>query len=223
MAVALIVAAGRGERLGSGRPKALVTVSGRPMLAWSVDALRAVAAVHSIVVALPPDALDAAPDGVIAVAGGRVRSESVRAALAASPDGADPVIVHDAARPLATPALFERALAELAESGADAVIAASAVTDTVKEVRAGELDVERTLDRSRLWAVQTPQVFRRGALERAFSEASPDLLARATDDAWLIEQGGGRVRILPADVANIKVTTPLDLLVAEALLAERAG
>src|SRR5579875_1703248 len=107
MAVALIVAAGRGERLGSGRPKALVPLCGRPMLEWSVASLRAVPAVAQIVVALPAHELAAAPEGVIAVAGGTQRSQSVRNALAACTAG-DPVIVHDAARPLAAPQLFEQ-------------------------------------------------------------------------------------------------------------------
>jgi 2-C-methyl-D-erythritol 4-phosphate cytidylyltransferase len=222
MAVALIVAAGRGERLGSGRPKALVTVAGRPMLDWSVIALRAVPAVSRIVIALPQDALDAAPQGCIAVAGGAVRSQSVRAALAAAGGASEPIIVHDAARPLASPALFEEALAELERSGADGVIAAAPVSDTIKQAGPG-LDVERTLDRSLLWAVQTPQVFRRQALERALAAASDELLARATDDAWLVEQAGGTVRILPVSADNIKVTTPRDLHLAEALLARRAG
>src|SRR5438132_9456484 len=128
MAVALIVAAGRGERLGFGRPKALVTVAGRPMLEWSVAALRAVTAVQRIVVALPADSVAAAPAGTIGVAGGAVRSESVREALRLCGDG-DPVIVHDAARPAARPALFERVLEALAHSGADAVIAAAPVSD----------------------------------------------------------------------------------------------
>jgi 2-C-methyl-D-erythritol 4-phosphate cytidylyltransferase len=222
MAVALIVAAGRGERLGSGRPKALVLLSGRPMVQWSVDALREVAAVERIVVALPADALDQAPEDTVAVAGGVVRSESVRNALEAAPDG-DPVIVHDAARPLATSELFERALKDLRASGADAVIAAAPVTDTIKEVRpAGDgRAVARTLERAGLWAVQTPQVFRRAALERALADATPDLLAQATDDAWLIERAGGSVRVLPAPAENIKITTATDLHVAELLLAER--
>jgi 2-C-methyl-D-erythritol 4-phosphate cytidylyltransferase len=225
MAVALIVAAGRGERLGSGRPKALVMVSGRPMLDWSVAALRAVPEVERIVVALPADSLGEAPPGTVAVAGGGVRSESVRAALAAAGGGGadDAVIVHDAARPLASPELFARAIAELADSGADAVVAATPVADTVKQVGADGATVERTLDRSRLWAVQTPQVFRRAALQRALGDASGELLQAATDDAWLIEQAGGTVRVLPAPAENFKITTPLDLRLAELLLAERAG
>jgi 2-C-methyl-D-erythritol 4-phosphate cytidylyltransferase len=238
MAVALIVAAGRGERLGSGRPKALVTLSGRPMLEWSVIALRAVPEVHAIVVALPADALDAAPAGTVAVAGGAVRSESVLRALdaacalggrgrgdvvAAASDEieADVVIVHDAARPLATPALFARSLDALRRSGADAVIAALPVADTIKEVVAGSPVVSRTLDRSTLWAVQTPQVFRRSSLERALRGASAETLAAATDDAWLIEQAGGIVEVVEGEASNRKITVPADLQFAELVLADR--
>jgi 2-C-methyl-D-erythritol 4-phosphate cytidylyltransferase len=222
MAVALIVAAGRGERLGFGRPKALVPLCGQTMLAWSVGSLRAVPAVSQIVVALPADALDAAPDGVIAVAGGAQRSQSVRAALAAASADADLVIVHDAARPLATPDLFTQALEALALAPeADAVIAATPVSDTIKEVADDGRSVTRTLDRARLWAVQTPQVFRRAALERALVEASDELLSRATDDAWLIERAGGVVHVIGSDPGNLKITTPEDLRVAELLLGER--
>jgi 2-C-methyl-D-erythritol 4-phosphate cytidylyltransferase len=218
MAVALIVAAGRGERLGSGRPKALVSLAGRPMFEWSVDALRAVGEVERIVVALPAEELAAAPEGTIAVPGGTYRSQSVRQALRAGGEG-DPVIVHDAARPLCRPELFERALAELRSSGADAVIAAAPVSDTIKEVGADGGTVARTLDRSHLWAVQTPQVFRREALERALGDASDELLAAATDDAWLVERAGGVVRVVESNAENVKVTTPTDLRVAEVLLA----
>ena len=221
MAVALIVAAGRGERLGSSRPKALVSLAGQPMLHWSVQALARVPAVDQIVVALPGDRLDAAPSGTLAVAGGGVRSESVVAALRASRPAGDPVIVHDAARPLATPELFEAALAELAATGADAVITAAPVTDTIKQAVPGTLRVERTLERHRLWAVQTPQVFRRQALEDHVAQAAPERLAEATDDAWLVEQAGGAVVILPAPADNLKITTPHDLQVAESLLVRR--
>ena len=216
MAVALIVAAGRGERLGSERPKALVALAGRPMLEWSVAALRSVHEVERIMVALPEEFLDAAPRGTVGVAGGAVRSESVRCALEACGPG-DPVIVHDAARPLASAGLFERALAELRRTGADVVIAATPVADTIKETEGSV--VTRTLDRSRMWAIQTPQVFRREALERGL--ADDELVARATDDAWLIEQQGGVVRVVPAGEPNFKVTTADDLRLAELLLADR--
>ncbi len=221
MAVALIVAAGRGERLGTGRPKALVTLAGRPMLDWSVSALRTVSAVQRIVVALPADSLHCAPEGTIGVAGGAVRSQSVREALRACGEG-DPVIVHDAARPLAPPELFQRALDELEHCGADAVIAAAPVSETIKEV-ARDGTVLSTLDRTRLWAIQTPQVFRRGALERALLQATDEELAGATDDAWLIERSGGEVRIVQSDRGNLKVTTPEDLRVAEFLISEHGG
>jgi 2-C-methyl-D-erythritol 4-phosphate cytidylyltransferase len=189
------------------------------MLEWSVQALRGVASVERIVVALPGDELAAAPDGTVAVAGGMHRSQSVLAALRASGDG-DPVIVHDAARPLAAPELFLRALAELESSGADAVVAAMPVSDTIKEVGDDGREVTRTLNRERMWAVQTPQVFRRNALLRAL-EASVETLQSATDDAWLVEVGGGTVRVVLGAAENIKITTPVDLRVAELLLGER--
>ena len=214
MAVALLVAAGMGERLGSEGPKALVVVAGRPMLEWSLEALRAVPAIERIVVALPRG--HEAPPGTVGVEGGAERSHSVRNALAAAGDG-DPVLVHDAARPLLTPALVDRCLAAL--EGADAAIAAAPVTDTTKEAGPDGV-VVRTLDRSRLWAVQTPQVFRREALEAALGRPD-EVLAAATDDASLVEAAGGRVRVVEAPRENLKVTTPIDLQVAELLLGDR--
>ena len=222
MAVALLVAAGRGERLGHGRPKALVELAGRPMLEWSVAALRSVAEVGEVIVALPADELGAAPPDTVAVAGGAVRSESVRAALAAAAPDGDPVIVHDAARPLATASLFARALHELHATGADAVLAAQPVPDTIKAAD-GERRVTRTVERSGLWAIQTPQVFRRAALAGALAAATDEELMRATDDAWLIEQRGGTVRVLAAEEPNFKVTGADDLRLAELLLRERSG
>ena len=214
MAVALIVAAGRGERLGAPVAKALVPLGGRPMLDWSLDALRAVPAIERILVALPPGV--APPDAVAAVPGGETRSDSVRRALGAVGDG-DPVLVHDAARPLVTPELAQRVLEALA--GADAAIAAAPVTDTVKRADESGLVLE-TLARAELWSVQTPQVFRREALERAL-DVPAEVLAAATDDAWLVERAGGTVRVVPAPPENLKVTTPMDLRVAELLLGER--
>jgi 2-C-methyl-D-erythritol 4-phosphate cytidylyltransferase len=211
MAVALLVAAGSGERLGAGRPKAFVVLAGRPMLEWSLDALRA-AGIEDIVVAAPPGET---VDGVRLVPGGSTRSASVRAALAAAPPG--DVVVHDAARPLVTPEHFSAAVAAL--DGADCATAAAPVTDTVKEAGPDRL-VTATLDRSRLWAVQTPQAFRRAALERALA-VPEDVLARATDDAWLVERIGGTVRVVESTPANLKVTTPFDLRIAEQLLADR--
>jgi 2-C-methyl-D-erythritol 4-phosphate cytidylyltransferase len=184
------------------------------MLEWSLDALRAVPAIERIVVALPPGVPP--PPGTVGVEGGAQRSHSVRNALAAAGDG-DPILVHDAARPLVTRELVERCLAEVAT--ADAVVAAARVTDTTKEAGPDGV-VIRTLDRTRLWSVQTPQVFRRAALEAALAQPD-DVLAAATDDASLVEAAGGRVRVVEAPRENLKVTTPVDLRVAELLLRER--
>ncbi len=217
VALALILAAGRGERLGAGAPKALAELAGRPLLQWSVDALRAVPSIERIVVALPPGAV--APAGTIGVPGGAVRSESVRLALAAAGPG-DLVLVHDAARPLLTPQLAERVIEAALGEGVDAAIAAAPVTDTVKRAGEGGTVLE-TLDRRSLWAVQTPQVFRRAALERAL-DVPEEVLAQATDDAWLVERAGGRVVVVEAPRENLKVTTPLDFALAELLIGRGA-
>jgi 2-C-methyl-D-erythritol 4-phosphate cytidylyltransferase len=220
MTVALIVAAGSGERLAAGRPKALVELAGRPLLQWSIDALQRVPAVEAIVVALPPGV--SAPPGVTGVQGGSVRSESVHRALRAAPQ-AEVVLVHDAARPLLTPELARDVLAALeGDPRAAGAIAAVPVTDTVKQVEPGSAVVSRTLDRRGLWAVQTPQAFRREVLQRAL-EVEHEVLAAATDDAWLIERIGGRVLVVPASEQNIKVTRSSDLELAELLLASRAS
>lgn len=219
MTVALIVAAGSGERLGAGRPKALVELGGRTLLAHSMDALRAVAGVERIIVALPSGVV---LDGIESVEGGQTRSESVRRALAAAGSGDELVLVHDAARPLLDPQLAERVIAALlADPGADAAIAAAPVSDTIKRA-GGDGAVLETLRRNELWSVQTPQVFRRRALEGAL-DVPAEQLALATDDASLIERAGGRVIIVSSDPSNLKVTTPVDLRLAELLLAERDG
>lgn len=236
-ASALIVAAGKGERLGSALPKAFVPVGERPMVAWSIDAFRD-AGVGEIVIALPPaEALPdgfvahesdpqadreiaalVLPDGVRTVRGGAERSHSVREALAAS--SGDPVVVHDAARPLLTPELVAAGVLALEEEPAlAAAIVAGPVTDTVKRSADGR-HVDETLARSELWAVQTPQVFRRAWLERALAQPD-DVLAAATDDASIVESLGGRVALVPAGGPNMKVTTPHDLTVVELLLGDR--
>jgi 2-C-methyl-D-erythritol 4-phosphate cytidylyltransferase len=222
MAIALIVAAGSGERLGAGRPKALVQLAGRPMLEWSLQALAATPEIEQVVVALPVGSglPEVSGERVIGVEGGATRSESVRCALEVAQQG-EPVLVHDAARPLLTPAIVRHVLAALAaDVDADAAIAASPVTDTIKRV-ADHGGVLETLDRSSLWAVQTPQVFRRDALERALAQPA-EVLGEATDDAWLIERSGGRVVVASVSAENLKVTTPLDLEIAGELLSRRA-
>jgi 2-C-methyl-D-erythritol 4-phosphate cytidylyltransferase len=217
-AVALVVAAGRGERLGSPGPKAFVMCGGRSMLEWSIDALKAVPEIVHIVVATPPGI--EAPAGTTGVFGGEERSHSVRAALHHTLAG-DPVLVHDAARPLVTPEIIRAVLNGL-DADADAAIAAAPVADTIK--RAGEdgRTVAETLDRSALWAIQTPQVFRREVLERALAQPH-DVLAAATDDASIVEAMGGTVRLVECPRENLKITTPDDLRLAESLLKARAA
>jgi 2-C-methyl-D-erythritol 4-phosphate cytidylyltransferase len=207
--VGIVPAAGSGERLGSGGPKAFVVCGGRPLLEWSLDALREVC--DRVVVAAPDGYEDPSRDYV---RGGAVRSESVRLALAAAPE-ATVAVVHDAARPLVTPSLVRSCVAGL--EGVDGAIAAAPMTDTVKQAD-GSGRVVATLDRSVLWRIQTPQVFRADVL-RAALEVSDAELAAATDDAALVEAAGGVVRVVEAPPENIKVTRPVDLKLAELLLS----
>jgi 2-C-methyl-D-erythritol 4-phosphate cytidylyltransferase len=207
--VGIVPAGGTGERLGAERPKAFVVMAGRPLLDWSVAVLRR--ACERVVAAVPPG-YERPPDRVT---GGGSRSESVRNALMAAPE-ASVAVVHDAARPLVTLELVERCVAAL-EPGWEGAIAAAAMTDTVKEA-GPDGRVARTLDRSTLWRVQTPQVFRADVLRRALDRPVEELAA-ATDDSALVESLGGAVRVVEAPAENLKVTRPSDLRVAEALLA----
>jgi 2-C-methyl-D-erythritol 4-phosphate cytidylyltransferase len=207
--VGIIPAGGSGERLGADRPKAFVVCAGRPLIEWSLEVLGSVC--DRVVVAVPPGH-ESEPDFVI---GGDSRSASVRNAVAAAPE-ADVFVVHDAARPLVTRELVERCMAAL-EPGIDGAIAAIPMTDTVKEV-ASDGRVLRTLDRSTLWAIQTPQVFNADILRRAL-ERDAAALAAATDDAWLVDDAGGVITVVESFPENLKVTRESDLRIAEALLA----
>jgi 2-C-methyl-D-erythritol 4-phosphate cytidylyltransferase len=185
------------------------------MVSWSLDACRACGVVRAIVVAVPAGhehGLDGV-DGLVLVDGGSTRAESVSNALAEV--RTEYVAIHDAARPLLTAELLEALVAELAaDPDADGIIAAAPVHDTVKRVTEGR--VEETLDRSVLWGAQTPQVFRTGALRNALQAGDS-----ITDEAMLIEAAGGKVLLHDPGAPNLKVTTPVDLRVAELLLAER--
>ncbi len=218
---ALIVAAGSGQRLGAGGPKALVELSGRPLYAWSVDAFRRATRIDRIFVAVPPgQAGQFEEPGIITVEGGETRSHSVANGLAAITADGDPgmVVVHDAARPLVSPALIDAAVIGLdSDPELHALIAAAPMTDTVKRLGEDGIVVE-TLDRSELVSVQTPQVFRIPNLQAAI--AAGDLSA-ATDDASLVEAVGGSVGVIESPSGNIKITVPADLELA-ALLLERS-
>lgn len=227
----LVPAAGRGERLGPGAPKALREVGGQPLLVHAVRALSSARTVSLVVVAAPEDevssvrAMLAGVSGsdtaeVVVVAGGATRQASVSAALQVLPDDVDVVLVHDAARALAPPELVD-AVASAVDAGADAVVPGLPIADTVKQVdTAGR--VELTLDRNHLRAVQTPQGFRPEVLRRAHAAAMAEVGDEpATDDAGLVERIGGTVLVIPGSEEAFKVTRPLDLVLAEAVLARR--
>jgi 2-C-methyl-D-erythritol 4-phosphate cytidylyltransferase len=207
--VGIVPAGGSGERLGADRPKAFVVCAGRPLIEWSLDALSSVC--DRVVVAAP----DGYDDGADRVRGGESRSASVRNAVQTAPE-ATTFVVHDAARPLVTRELVERCI-DAIEPGIDGAIAAVPMTDTVKEV-ALDRRVLRTLDRSALWAIQTPQVFRADILRRALQRDAA-ALAAATDDAWLVDDVGGVITVVESFPENIKVTRESDLRIVEALLA----
>ena len=204
---AIVVAAGTGTRFGA--PKQFADLGGRPLVSWSLETARQVCA--GVVRVLPAGASPSDWPAERVVPGGATRSQSVRAGLAAVPDDADIIAVHDAARPLARPELWAAVLGAVA-SGADGAVPASPVSDTVKEISPDGRLV--TLDRSRLVTVQTPQAFRAGALRRAHRTGGD-----ATDDAALVEAAGGRVVLVEGPPDNLKVTRPADLIVAAALAA----
>jgi len=215
---AIVAAAGRGERLGAHVPKALVEVGGVPLVRHAVARLQA-AGCDVVIVTAPPDAVDAfaaCVPGASVIAGGATRQASVSAALDVLPDEVDVVLVHDAARGLAPSSVAESVIAAV-RAGADAVVPVMPVADTVKEVDSAGW-VRRTLDRSALRAVQTPQGFRRLILDRAHQSADGN---DSFDDASLVEALGLTVRTVPGDAAALKVTTQVDLLTVSALVGER--
>ncbi|MGW6918298.1 2-C-methyl-D-erythritol 4-phosphate cytidylyltransferase [Kitasatospora sp. NPDC054939] len=235
----MVPAAGRGERLGPGAPKALRELGGVPLLVHAVRALARSRAIGLVVVAAPADGVPEVAalldshglDGkdIRVVAGGATRQESVRLGLAAIPDEVGVVLVHDAARPL-VPVEVVDAVASAVRAGAEAVVPAVPLADTVKRVEprsGGPEPVLDTPDRSTLRAVQTPQGFRREVLAEVHAKALAEEesgvagLPPVTDDAGLVERFGGTVVVVPGHEEAFKVTRPLDLVLAEAVLARR--
>jgi 2-C-methyl-D-erythritol 4-phosphate cytidylyltransferase len=232
MTAVVVAAAGRGERLGPGVPKALREIAGEPLLVHAVRALVAAPSVDLLLVAAPPDQIaavrallaDVVPDrvGLVVMAGGSTRTESVRRALDVLPAEVEIVLVHDAARALVPAALVEAVVAAV-RAGAGAVVPGVPVADTIKTVDGAQV-VTATVDRSALWSVQTPQGFSRVVLVAAYQAARNDDAGQsieATDDAGLVERMGGRVLVVPGSAEAFKVTRPLDLVLAEAVLAAR--
>jgi 2-C-methyl-D-erythritol 4-phosphate cytidylyltransferase len=205
---AIVVAGGSGQRFGQLKQFALL--ADRPVAEWAVAACRPTSS--GVVLVVPSGSGTTTGHGAdLVVEGGPTRSASVRRGLSAVPDDADVIVVHDAARPLASADLFAAVIAAVADKGADAAICALPVSDTIKVVD-GTV-VTATLDRSALVSVQTPQAFAAGLLRRAHAAE-----AEATDDAALVEALGATVRVVPGDPRNVKITTPADLRTAELLL-----
>lgn len=231
--VAIIPAAGRGDRLGPGRPKALREVAGVPMLVYAVQALAQSRQVDRVIVAAPRDELADVrttlddrqfPADIEVIPGGDTRQESVRLALESVPAAAHIVIVHDAARPLVPVDIVDAVIA-MVRAGAAAAVPVVPVIDTVKEIDSRGL-VVRTVDRSILGAVQTPQCFDRRVLEEAHAKAAAEQRAgavgsEATDDAGLVERLGLPVAAVPGSPEAFKITRPLDLILAEAIVTRR--
>lgn len=226
---AVLVAGGSGERLGAGVPKALVHLDGRPLLLHAALALARAETVTDTVVVVPENAdedlvadvrrllSDGGCADIVLARGGATRPQSVVRGLAAAPgDGDDIVAVHDAARPLVSPALIDRTVRSLVPPW-DAVAPGLPVTDTVKQVEGGDAEVVRTVDRRPLWTVQTPQVFRRRVLEAAHARSGV-LHERATDDLGMVEGAGGRVRLVAGERRNLKITVAEDLELAAAIV-----
>lgn len=213
----LVPAAGLGVRLGGGTPKALRELAGESLLVHCCRALADAPSVGLIVIAAPGDSVEFVQSLVPSarvVAGGATRQESVAAALAAVPAEFDIILVHDAARALA-PSWMVEAVAGAVRAGHDAVIPVIEVVDTIKQVTSGG-EVVATVDRSELRAVQTPQGFRRALLVKAHASAADS----HTDDAGLVERLGAPVHTVPGHPHALKITTPMDLLIAEAILNE---
>lgn len=218
---AVLPAAGSGERLGAGVPKAFVELAGVPMLVRAADGLLGSGVVGHVVVVVPADQVATASGlltdrPVSVVPGGADRTASVSAGLAVTGPDTEVVLVHDAARPL-TPAAVVGRVVDAVRAGAPAVVPVLPVTDTIKRVRPDGV-VESTVERSSLRAVQTPQGFRAECLRRAH-EGAPD---PRTDDAGLAEARGVPVATVPGDPLAFKITTPWDLRIAEFVLAGAA-
>ena len=226
-AVAIVLAAGSGERLGRADPKAFLEVAGRPMVVWAAEAAAACPAVGSLVVAVPKGhersarTIVAPGKPVVVVSGGHSRHASVRAALAAVPESTTLIVCHDAARPFASPQQFVLVLGALEVTpDAAGAVPVVPVSDTVKRVRGGFV-IRTEGPREELTLAQTPQAFRASALRDAHARAA-QAGREFSDDAAALEWAGYRVAAVAGDPDNFKVTTPEDLALAELFAAERA-
>lgn len=225
--IAIVPAAGTGERMGIDRKKPYLLLNQRPLLYYTLTALASIPSIAQIIVAVAPGDERFCQQQVLEkfhfnksiqlIPGGSSRQESVRRLLERVPDDAQLVLIHDGARPLITPELLEQAIAETRVW--KATVLAVPVKDTIKSAN-DTLQIEKTISREQLWAIQTPQTFERSVIQEAHQRASQEGFI-GTDDAALVERMGVRVKIVMGSYDNIKITTPEDLIVAEALLKSR--
>jgi len=227
--VAIVPAAGFGKRFGKERNKPLYSLNGKPIVVWVLETLQGVDEIDEIVPVFKEEDLVSGAELVEAyniskarriVCGGRERQDSVNNALSTLDDNTSIVVVHDGARPLVDRELFRMAIGSL--NGVDGVVAGVPVKDTIKETDKSEgpqtgVIVKRTLDRSLLWGIQTPQAFNFQKLKDAYEKACSEGFY-ATDDSALVELYGGKIRIIEGSYRNIKITTPDDIVIAEALI-----
>lgn len=225
MVGAVIPAAGQGQRMG--KKKQFLSLRGKPLLFWTLKAFENCAEVDCVVVVVNAEEISKAVEMIekesikkvtAVVEGGRRRQDSVIRGFKALPEGVDIVVIHDGARPLIEPNIITQAIKDLGFF--DSVVVAVPAIDTLKEVSEGL--IVRTLDRRLVWHAQTPQVFKRKILAKALEVIEKENL-EFTDEAAVVEALGYRVAVTMGDYANFKITTPLDLVLAEAVLKERCG
>lgn len=224
--VAIVPAAGVGRRFGHKRNKAFAELLGKPVVAWVIEALMDSELIDEIIPVFSNADMEQGMEMVKGyrkvtkvVPGGLKRQDSVNNALGMIEDPACMVLIHDAARPLLEESLIRRTIEALA--GYDGVVAAVPPKDTIKVADAADVICD-TLRRDELWAVQTPQVFLFTTLHSAYESASAERFY-STDDSALVERRGGRVRVVMGAYENLKITTPEDLLIAEALMGRRGA
>jgi len=228
----IIAAGGVGSRMGAGTSKQLMLLMGQPVVARSTAIFETASEVNEIVIVIDPADVENCREQVVekyglakvsaVVAGGETRAGSVLNGLARLGRHIDTVLVHDGARPLFPPSLLASGMSEFESDGCDGVVFGVPVTDTIKELATDGGYVVRTPDRSLLWAAQTPQIFSRTTLEKAYEQPS-DVIAASTDDASLVEIAGGRVIMVMGSLENVKITTPVDLALAEEIIRRRGS
>ncbi|MFC1511375.1 2-C-methyl-D-erythritol 4-phosphate cytidylyltransferase [Candidatus Margulisiibacteriota bacterium] len=215
--IAIITAAGSGKRMG--QPKQFLELAGKPMLEWTVAVFEKCKAIDEIILVVNSEDVPRAKELKFSkikqvVAGGKERQDSVFNGLKALPDDAEIVAIHDGARPMVTVEIVEKAIEEAKHSGA--VVVGVPIKDTIKQVRSKQYEVGSTIDRTQLWAAQTPQVFKKDIILKAYQEGAGK--HQVTDDAMLVEKLGNPVKMVMGSYQNIKITTPEDLKMVKGVL-----